>query len=66
MRTEADSVEVKYCPNCHVPHVRLFQNGNDQPYATFSIDEELAEMLRDVMDLCDEEKVRELRGESDD
>lgn len=47
--TEADGVEAGYCPDCHVVHLWLFQDGQDTPFAECSIDpQRLRELVREL------------------
>lgn len=49
MMVQAHSIEVKFCEHCNLPHVYLFEEDEDEPFAMFTIDEDSAEAFRTVL-----------------
>lgn len=44
----ADSVTVSFCPDCRLPHVALYVEGQERPIAGFTLDEEMLAMFKDA------------------
>jgi hypothetical protein len=49
MMIQAHSIEIKFCTQCDLPHVYLFEEDDDEPFAMFTIDATIATSLRAAM-----------------
>lgn len=46
---QAYSIEIKFCTQCDLPHVYLYEEDDDEPFAMFTIDASIATTLRAAM-----------------